>query len=484
MLIVIVIDNNEPSTNNVQENTTFKDIVDVVEENLNLNGNHIIGVNGIPIDQALLHHGETQLQHLVGANFHFTTSATAPRIIQFVINGTDQKYSFEFPGNMLFGDFVKFISDKLTPNTVLTKIDNKDILTLIQANGAYPLNSMIPNGSDIPTLYLEIAPMTIPSISLPEVKKKIIWDMHGIYEDDTKYDFNFPFHSLKFYCPNKFALMTYCDLAITTATNLDKINLILEKIPHPGRVGTPGEGKLGLRNMRFDVGGNEGKHNGCSDVMGMWICDVGRECRNPPNRQITWDQLFDPVAAGIPSQFYEMVKSGSRGTKPVYNFNHIFMLSELVVRSNPLFDQNLKNYEICMITCREKKGVSGSDFDSKITIYPNKPIQKYTGGSKMLEEIKNKQKNSLEINPSVLHVSEEQLYFYLTSPEEPSMKDVINSLTENEISQQLEIHQAQSMQIYNGGRNEKQSKTKKRKRRRRRNKKCKTVLRFRRPTTG
>jgi hypothetical protein len=80
------------------------------------------------------------------------------------------------------------------------------------------------------------------------------------------------------------------------------------------------------------------------------------------------------------------------------------------------------------------------------------PQIKYTGGENnmlvskndelvvkdIFDKTKEFQKNQLQNGSLALQVSEDQLNFYLDAKKEPNSQEVINSLTINEISQQLE----------------------------------------------
>lgn len=503
MRINFVINNSPtPGINEISETMTFRDLIIALETQLNQQHNqHIIEVQDRDVNYFLGKYGNETVGTRVenGGSIRFTTQLInvlppqppqpplppppqqiTQRSITLVINGSQQT-PFTVPDNMLFRDFVIGIAGGLTQGTLITKMHNKDINELFQSYGATPLSIIFPKDSPTVLLPLEVVVQgALPVAPVPVlpigVKRKIIWDIHGAYDVEGKKDFNFPFHSLKFYCPNNISLFANCDTDSMTAVNNDSVNLILEKIPDPRRVGIPGaEGKISLRNMSFSMETSD-KYNNCYASMGVWICEPGGTCMNPQDRYITWGELFDPVSGGLPP-FYKMAKSTSRGRKPIYYFDDIFKLSEYVVRSITSLDQNLKNYEICMITCRPntrdpKHAIpDGNDPNKSYYMqgpsYDRRHIQSYAGGSdsliiqKLLQETKDKQKNKLENKPLVLNVSEEQMHFYLTSPEEPTMEQVVDSLTENEISEQLQLHPEllKKIKTNRGGKKTKQHKT-------------------------
>ena len=274
-------------------------------------------------------------------------------------------------------------------------------------------------------------PTSIPTTSIPTTSKpriKVIWGLHGEQDDYvSKKEYYFPYHSVKFYCPNANKLKSNLDLqSINEEMNNDNRKLILEKIPKKRE-----EEKMALRPMSFFP---VEPTNNFYNVVGAWICDPGKECRDD-NHYIHCSQLNNDLI--------------SRG-RTNFRWEDIFVYTRDIIKSNKKLPQDLSRYELCMNVCRS---VSGEDPKFHVEEGRDKYIVSKTGGDndtlinteeiqlvsdKIVEQIKDIQKNELETKDSI-NVSEDQLGVYLKEPY-VSMDKVIDSLSTEEISKQLIEH--------------------------------------------
>lgn len=266
---------------------------------------------------------------------------------------------------------------------------------------------------------------------LPEKKYKIVFCLHGISYSE-KNDINFPFNSLKYFTP-LFTFLKPTVSVMDTMTNIhnDKSELIIQKIPRR-------ENKLSVRNMMFSLQDTET----LGEFMGIYLCDVNES--TPPVKILQHPHLITLA----PHRQLDVAGNNMY----CFYWDDIIQLSVKIIRGyldlNKYIprDTSLKDIELCMFCCRAN---SPSDPGYRHNINPlaQQWVQNLRGGNhnklvvkNIFEETKEIQYSKLQNGESVLPVSEDQLNFYLNSPTEPTPLEIIDSLTLNEISEQLEEH--------------------------------------------
>jgi hypothetical protein len=237
--------------------------------------------------------------------------------------------------------------------------------------------------------------------------KKLIWISHGCIEIDYREQFqpdvnyNYDFKSVSFYAPKGYILggprfeHNYTNLAPSICENKTTLRLEHDK---------DSTGSFHLHPMEFVA--EDADKPDFRACFGVYECEDG-------------------VVSKLQDWAY------IRNNSP-FTLKQVFDECQTYLKLNGKTD-----YEINIWACRGKCNKwNNPDFDNNPSMFPMAPNYKGRGGGEKyiedIETIKNLQRNAFEDSTEAIPVTQEQLLYYLSQPEEPTPEQIVQQFKPRE----------------------------------------------------